>query len=144
MNQLTNFYKNKCEQLEEQKNILLRQLNEIADASGGFNFSDWLQQRMAQQGQPAPAASEESASPKPPPQTSPLSGGMLNNPAYGSQATAIINALSDPNHPAHESAFMKHTLFSMLFGLGVHKNHIDTLKNMPHNRDFPSPGSTLY
>ena len=114
MNQLTNFYKNKCEQLEEQKNILLRQLNEIADASGGFNFSDWLQQRMAQQAQPAPAASEAA-----PPQQ--ISGGMLNNPAYGSQATAIINALSDPNHPAHESAFMKHTLFSMLFGLYLHQ-----------------------
>ena len=137
MNQLTNFYKNKCEQLEEQKNILLRQLNEIADASGGFNFSDWLQQRMAQQAQPAPKASEASPAQQ-------ISGGMLNNPAYGSQATAIINALSDPNHPAHGSAFMKHTLFSMLFGLGVHKSHIDNLKNMPHNRDFPSPGSNLY
>lgn len=124
MDYLTNFYKNKCEQLEEQKNYLIDNLSKLFE-DDQFDFKNWLSGVVERQNTQQPAATNI-------PSEKPTDSSM-----YSKQASDIMQALSDPNHPATQSAFNKYMLFGMLHSLGVHPGHIKALKDLPHNRDLP-------
>jgi hypothetical protein len=128
MDYLSNFYRNKCERLEEQKNILINNLSEIFETNE-FNFRNWLSNVVSQQASQTPLNANHS------------SGELVDTPMYSKQATDIMQALSDPRHPMHQSPFMKEMMFGMLTSMGVNQAHIKNLKSLPHNRNISSTDS---
>ena len=130
MHHLVNFYRTRCEQLEEQKNALIKTLSQLYEMrDGNFNFQDWLSSVTAAQAHaPRPPAPNEK---------------LVDTPMYGQQATDMLRALSDPNHPVHKSPMMKEMMFGMLHNMGVDPAQLKSLQSQ-QLPTFPPTGSQPY